>query len=238
MNTQLHFLTNRLLLKILIMGYISICSLGVTALKAQVNFTQTLTADFNKGVWNNVVVASDNVYLQNSASDVGSWLTATVLPQTLAGHKTVTWNDRYVYMVGGFNNTSYVNTVYVATIQSGGISGWTALNALPTALRDPAVVIGTNTIYVLGGRIDTQVFNTIYYAAINTDGTIGTWQTSSVTLPVNLWGHTATYMMGAIYVIGGSSSMTENTALNTVYYAKVKALNTLSAFVVGTSLRV
>ena len=236
MKNKLHFLTNRLLLKVLIMGYISICSLGVTTLKAQVNFTQTLTADFNKGVFNNVVAASDNVYLQNSATDVGSWLTATVLPQTLAGHKTVTWNDRYVYMVGGFNNTSYVNTVYVATIQSGGISGWTALNALPTALRDPAVLIGTNTIYVLGGKNDTQVFNTIYYAAINTDGTIGAWQTSAVTLPVNLWGHTATYMMGAIYVIGGSSSLTENTALNTVYYAKVNALNTLSAFVAGTNL--
>ena len=236
MKNNLRFTTNRLTLKTLFMGFVSILAMGITSLMAQVNFTQTLNADFNKGVFNNVVAASDNVYLQNSATDVGSWLTATVLPQTLAGHKTVSWNDRYVYMVGGFNNTSYVNTVYVATIQSGGITGWTALNALPTALRDPAVVIGTNTIYVIGGKNDTQVFNTIYYAAINTDGTIGAWQTSSVTLPVNLWGHTATYMMGAIYVIGGSSSLTENTALNTVYYAKVNALNTLSAFVSGTSL--
>jgi len=236
MKNHVQFLTNKLLLKMRFVGFISILAMGVTTLNAQVNFFQTLNADFNKGVVNNVVVASDNVYLQNSATDVGTWLTATVLPQTLAGHKTVSWNDRYVYMVGGFNNTSYVNTVYVATIQSGGISGWTTLNSLPTALRDPAVVIGTNTIYVMGGRNDTQVFNTIYYAAINTDGTIGAWQTSSVTLPANLWGHTATYMMGAIYVIGGSSSMTENTALNSVYYAKVNALNTLSAFVSGTSL--
>ncbi|MFZ4547760.1 MAG: Kelch repeat-containing protein, partial [Bacteroidales bacterium] len=236
MKNHVQFLTNKLLLKMRFVGFISILAMGVTTLNAQVNFFQTLNADFNKGVVNNVVVASDNVYLQNSATDVGSWLTATVLPQTLAGHKTVSWNDRYVYMVGGFNNTSYVNTVYVATIQSGGITGWTALNALPTALRDPAVVIGTNTIYVMGGKNDTQVFNTIYYAAINTDGTIGAWQTSSVTLPVNLWGHTATYMMGAIYVIGGSSSLSENTALNTVYYAKVNALNTLSAFVAGTNL--
>ncbi|MEI6436714.1 MAG: right-handed parallel beta-helix repeat-containing protein, partial [Bacteroidota bacterium] len=59
---------------------------------------------------------------------------------------------------------------------------------------------------------------------------------SAVTLPVNLWGHTATYMMGYIYVIGGSSSTTENTALNTVYYSKVNALNTLSAFTPGTAI--
>ena len=218
----------------LIMAIILSVSLITVKTTGQVNFSQTTDADFNKGVLNNAVVASNNVYLQYAASDVGTWLTATVLPQTLAGHKTVSWNDRYVYMVGGYNNTNYVNTVYVATIQAGGITVWTTLNPLPVALRDPAVVIGTNTIYVMGGRNATQIFNTIYYAAINTDGTIGAWQTSAVALPANLWGHTATYLMGYIYVIGGSSSTTENTALTTVSYAKVNALNTLSSFTAGT----
>ncbi|MEI6436550.1 MAG: right-handed parallel beta-helix repeat-containing protein, partial [Bacteroidota bacterium] len=212
--------------------------LGTSGLRAEVSFPQTLNADFNKGVLNNVIVNNDNVYLQFSASDVGSWLTTTVLPQTLSGHKTASWNDRFVYMVGGWNDLTYVNTVYVATIQTTGISGWTTLNPLPVALRDPAVVIGTNTIYVMGGRNGSQVFNTIYYAAINSDGSIGAWQTSAVTLPVNLWGHTATYSRGYIYVIGGSSSMVETTALNTVYVTKVNALNTLSAFTTGTNLSV
>ena len=236
MKTNLLFLTNRLFVKVLFLGMISIVITGLDTATAQVTFKQTLNADFNKGVLNNAVVASDNVYLQPGASDVGTWLTTTVLPQTLAGHKTVSWNDRYVYLIGGYNNTMVVNTVYVAAIQAGGITSWTALNPLPVALRDPAVVIGTNTIYVMGGRDATQVYNTIYYAAINADGTIGAWQTSGVTLPANLWGHTATYMMGYIYVIGGSNSMTETTALNTVYYTKVNALNTLSAFSAGTSL--
>ena len=203
---------------------------------AQVSFTQNTNADFLSGVLNNTVVGSNTVYLQNAASDVGTWLTTTVLPQTLTGQKTVSWNDRFVYMIGGYNNANYVNTVYVATIQAGGITGWSALNPLPVALRDPAVVIGTNTIYVMGGRNGSQVYNTIYYATLNADGSIGAWQTSSVTLPANLWGHTATYMMGYIYVVGGSSSMTENTALNTVYYTKVNALNTLSTFTTGINL--
>ncbi|MCX6303433.1 MAG: right-handed parallel beta-helix repeat-containing protein [Bacteroidetes bacterium] len=236
MKNHLHFLTNKLSGKVLLLGIISFFTVGLETLNAQVNFTQTLNTDFNKGVLNNVVVASDNVSLQFAANEVGSWLTTTVLPQTLTGHRTVSWNDRYAYMIGGYNNLNYVNTVYVATIQSGGITSWTSLNPLPVALRDPAVVIGTNTIYVMGGRDGSQVYNTIYYAALNTDGTIGAWQTSAVTLPANLWGHTATYLMGYIYVIGGSSSMTENTALNTVYYAKVNALNTLSAFTSGTML--
>lgn len=236
MKKNLHKGEGKLIVKVCFLVMISVVALGHKTITAQVNFTQTLNADFNKGVVNNAVVGSDNVSLQFSASDVGSWLTTTVLPQTLTGHRTASWNDRFVYMVGGFNNLNYVNTVYVATIQSGGISGWNALNPLPVALRDPAVVIGTNTIYVMGGRNATQVFNTIYYAAINTDGTIGTWQTSSVNLPVNLWGHTATYLMGHIYIVGGSSSMVENTALNSVYVTRVNATNTLSSFSTGTNL--
>jgi len=236
MKQLLFFWAKRLLNKVLFPGLMLIILLFINTLNAQVSFIQTLNADFNKGVLNNTVVSSDNIYLQYAANDVGNWLTTTVLPQTLSGHKTVSWNDRYVYMIGGYNNVNCVNTVYVATIQSGGISGWTSLNPLPVALRDPAVVIGTNTIYVMGGRDTSQVFNTIYYASLNTDGSIGAWQTSSVTLPANLWGHTATYLMGYIYIIGGSGSMTENTALNTVYFTKVNALNTLSSFTSGTNL--
>ncbi len=230
MKDCIHFPANKLFLKVLFVGIFSAMLMSIDILNAQVTFTQTLNADFNKGVLNNVIVSGDNVSLQFSASNVGTWVTTTVLPQTLTGQCTVSWNDRYAYMVGGFNNLNYVNTVYVATIQTTGITGWTALNPLPVALRDPAVVIGTNTIYVMGGRDGSQVYNTIYYAAINSDGTIGAWQTSAVTLPANRWGHTATYMMGYIYVIGGSGSMTENSAVNTVYYTKVNALNTLSAF--------
>ncbi|MDP1622830.1 MAG: right-handed parallel beta-helix repeat-containing protein [Bacteroidales bacterium] len=236
MKNHLLFRTKRLFNKALLLGIISTFLMSFGSLTAQVNFTQTLNADFNKGVLNNVIVASDNISLQFGASDVGSWLTTTVLPQTLAGHRAVSWNDKYAYIVGGHNGTNYMNTVYLATIQSGGITSWTAQNPLPVALRDPAVVIGTNTIYVMGGRDGSQVYNTIYYAALNTNGTIGPWQTSAVTLPANRWGHTATYMMGYIYVIGGSGSMTENTALNTVYYTKVNALNTLSSFTAGTNL--
>ncbi|HPS62208.1 MAG TPA: right-handed parallel beta-helix repeat-containing protein [Bacteroidales bacterium] len=221
--------------RILLLAFLG-CILGFQAVKAEVNFTQTLTADFNKGVLNNVIVNSDNVYLQYAASDVGSWLTTTVLPQTLTGHRAVSWNDRYAYVIGGYNNLNCVNTVYYATISSGGIGSWTALNPLPVALRDPAVVIGTNTIYVMGGRDGSQVYNTIYYASINTDGTLGAWQTSAVTLPAALWGHTATYCMGYIYVVGGTSSLTENTALSSVWYTKVTALNTLTSWTAGTSL--
>lgn len=201
------------------------------------NFTQTTDADFNKGDLNNLVVSSNNIILQNAASNAGLWWTGTTfLPQNLTGHKTVTANYKYVYLVGGFNGSTYSNGVYVATIQSSGISAWTALDSLPVGLRDPAVVVGANTIYVMGGRNASQVFNSIYYATINSDGTIGSWQTSEVTLPESLWGHAAVYMNGIIYVTGGANVLSETSALNSVYYTKLKADRMLSAFITESNL--
>ena len=236
MKNNLHLWASKRLLKSLFPVILLIFLLNLNNAHAQVNFTQTTDADFNRGVLNSTLVSGDNAYLQNAASDVGTWLTATSLPQSLSGHKTVTWNNRFVYLIGGMTTSGYSNAVYVATIYPGGTSGWYSLNSLPVGLKDPAVVIGTNTIYVIGGRNATQVFNTVYYASLNYDGTIGTWQTSVTTLPSALWGHTGAYVNGYIYIIGGSAANTENTALNTVWYAKVKADNTLSTFNAGTNL--
>lgn len=224
-------------LKGIFLGVLFFFLLNMNSVNAQVTFTQTTDADFNKGVLNNVVVSSNNVTLQNAASNPGLWWTGTTfLPQNLSGHKTATANNKYVYLVGGYNGSAYSNGVYVATIQSAGISAWTTLNALPVAVRDPAVVVAANIIYVLGGRNATQVFNNIYYASINADGTIGAWQTSAVALPVSLWGHSAVYLNGFIYVAGGTNLPSGSSALNTMYYTKLKADNSLSAFATGTDL--
>lgn len=220
----------------MLLGFISLVILGTTNITAQVSFTQTSNTDFYKGAYNDMLVVSDNVYLPYQADDVNNWLTTTVLPQTLEGHKAATWNNRYVYVTGGFNDLTYSGSVYRATLTTGGISSWTTLNSLPVGLRDHAVVIGTNTIYVLGGRDDTNIYNEIYFATINTDGSIGDWQTSATTLPATLWGHTAVYCNGYIYIAGGSNVSTATSALNTVYYAKVLADNTLSSFTATTAL--
>ncbi len=99
MKNHLHFAHSQL--KRWLMGMISLLIFGSTAVLGQVQFSQTTDADFNKGVLNNVLVGSNNVSLQFAASDVQTWLTTTVLPQTLSGHKAATWNNQYVYVVGG-----------------------------------------------------------------------------------------------------------------------------------------
>ncbi len=214
----------------ILLGIIVLMLMGLTNVSAQVSFTQSLNADFHKGAYNDLIVSGDNITIPYQADNVNTWLTTTILPQTLEGHKSATWNNRYVYVVGGYNDVTYASSVYRATLQSGGISNWTVENSIPVGLRDHTVVTGTNTIYVLGGQDGANIYDEIYYADINTDGSLGTWQTASVTLPTELWGHTAVYCNGYIYVAGGSSSATATSALNTVYYAKVLADNTLSSF--------
>jgi hypothetical protein len=213
-----------------------ICIFSFTSVHSQVLFTQGVDADFHRGQYNDMLVASNNVFLPFQATSVNSWLTTTVLPQTLTRHKAASWNNRFVYVTGGYNGVSYSSAVYRATLQASGISTWTTLGSLPVALSSHAVVAGNNTIYVIGGRDDSNIYNTIYHATINTDGSIGSWQTSSVSLPTNLWGHTAVYCNGYIYVAGGSDNTTATSATNKVYRAKVNADNTLSAFSTLTDL--
>ncbi|MCD4695387.1 MAG: hypothetical protein K8S16_04020, partial [Bacteroidales bacterium] len=78
---------------------------------SQVTFTQTTDADFSAGYLDNVVVASNNVYLAYKATDINNWITANDLPQTLTGHKVTRWKN-YVYLSGGFNGTNYSDAVY------------------------------------------------------------------------------------------------------------------------------
>jgi parallel beta-helix repeat protein len=202
---------------------------------AQTTFTQTTDDDFRKGSVDNMTVTGNSVVYPVKGTAINNWLTATVLPKILAGHDFATKNN-YVYLSGGYDGAGYSSNVYRSTIQSGNISNWTTLSSLPVGLRDHAMVIATNYIYVLGGRTDGDPFSTIYYATIGSDGSIGTWQTSAVSLPIPLWGLTAEYVNGYLVVVGGTNLASETSALNRVYYANVYPDGTLSSFTLNANL--
>ena len=87
-------------------------------------FTQTSTDDFKHGTPYLVDIADGSVSLQYRMSSVAEWASTTNMPQTLKQHQVVSWRD-YVILVGGSSNgTNAVNTVYRATKQDNGISGW------------------------------------------------------------------------------------------------------------------
>jgi N-acetylneuraminic acid mutarotase len=76
-------------------------------------------------------------------------------------------------------------------------------------------------VYVMGGY-DSGFNSThnVYYSKINSDGTLGSWTTSSSTLPALVATGSAAVYNGYVYVLGGYDSNTTNT-LNGVYYAKL-----------------
>lgn len=209
--------------------------LGMSMAMAQVNFTQTTTSDFMQGTGSNVNIANDCVTLQGKMTSANDWSATTNMPQTLKSHQIVAWHE-FVYLVGGYNGTTEVNTVYRATQQTTGILGWTTLQALPVALRDMAVVASQTHLFVIGGRNAEGVSNKIYQAALNDDGSIGDWEEASVSLPQPFWGMRAVMAMGNIYLIGGANIDDTNAASNKVYRLKLNAYGMIASIGTTTSL--
>nr|NQU93723.1 hypothetical protein [Bacteroidota bacterium] len=202
---------------------------------AQVTITQSSTEDFIVGHQNNVLVDNGDVFLPEKENGLSEWVSTTNLPIALTGHRIVTWNN-WAYLVGGFDGSINKAAVYRSPLQVGGAGSWTNLNNLPVALRDHAVVTGVGYLYVIGGLMDGSPSDQIYYAQINTDGSIGSWNTSSISLPQPLWGHTAKYVNGYIYIVGGANEPGNTNASDKIYYTSVGSNGQLSAFSLTVSL--
>ncbi|TCO09680.1 right-handed parallel beta-helix repeat-containing protein [Natronoflexus pectinivorans] len=233
MKKFLHFVGGRA--SVLLVHLLLFLSLS---LHAQVSFTHTSNDDFNIGNFNDLLVGSNAIGLPFQALSMGNWVTTTVIPQTLSGHQAATWNNRFVYLSGGFNGTNNSAQVYRAALQASGISGWTTVSALPKGVRNHAMVIGDNTIYVLGGATDDEVSDRIFYASMSLNGNIGQWQEMEIRLPSSLHGHTAVFCNGYVYVTGGSSQLSNGSGTSEVWVAQVLANGKLSEFEVTTVLPV
>lgn len=104
----------------------------------------------------------------------------------------------------------------------------TTANVLPQGVANAAYATfqsGTRAyMYVVGGRGSSGVLTSVYYASMNTDGNIqSSWQTSSQTIPLALFGATAAiYQQGTapyLYIMAGRDS--DNIGQKTVYYAAI-----------------
>jgi hypothetical protein len=176
------------------------------------------------GTANTNIVWANNL---NQDGTVGSatnttWITITTnpLPTTLAHHAMAEADDtnslvavgkRYVYVIGGQVNFADApggtNTVYIANVDStaGTVGTWTAsTNTLPKSLLGLSATVHNGFLYVAGG-LDTNgnPVKDIYSAPINSDGTIGTWTTSTNTLPTARAFGTMFVFGGIIYYVNG-----------------------------------
>jgi len=165
----------------------------------------------------------------NANGSVGSWTTqANSLPVQLVAATSVV-SGGYVYIMGGFNGGGESSAVYSAPINANGsVGSWTTqANSLPQTEYYASSVSYNGYVYVIGGTGSgiPEFVNSVFSAQL-TGGTVGSWTTSSNTLPTALTASVSVTNNGYVYVIGGENN--SNTSVATVYSAQ------LSSGTVGT----
>jgi len=175
--------------------------------------------------------------------------------------------NNYVHVLGGASDDGMpLAEVGVATVAGDGTLGaWAATAALPAGRAFHAVVAATpfnskvpdnGEVYVVGG-IDTvggQPVTIVYRATLNVDGTLkeildaggvgtGLFWSETTPLPAALHSMGVAIFRGAIYVVGGATTIdngdgtfTDNVPVASVYRARPDEFGELGAWEAMTSL--
>ena len=180
-------------------------------------------ADLNGNPLNDVQYAPIN-----ASGTVGTWTATTSFTTIRQHHTTVVYNG-YLYVIGGYSGSSFLNDIQYSQIdKAGAITSFNTLNTLPTetshgksytARSGATSVVYNGYIYVIGGYTATPAayyYSSVTYAHINADGTIGLW-TSATGFTTGRVGHTSVVYNGRIYIIGGYGG----SLLSDVQYASI-----------------
>lgn len=154
----------------------------------------------------------DTIYRASIGSDgvLGTFSFIGTVPNTVTSParceaQAILIND-VIYIIGGrTGSTTATSSVIACPVNSDGSLGtWFNSNSLP-GVRRSHIVCGTNNIvYSIGGNSGYAVEGAIYTAAIDPDtGLLGTWSTSSVSLPMERSNGAACIIDGFLYYFGG-----------------------------------
>ncbi len=164
----------------------------------------------------------------NTDGTLGSWQTATNLPQAIQSQSSVVANG-YLYMLGGSNNVinNNINSIYYAKINSdGSIGAWTTNGTnLPAATRGHTSVVANGYVYMIGGNASGGTTN-VYFAKLNGDGSVGSW-TSTNGMPAARVGHSSVVANGYVYAMGGDDT---SNAQDEVFFAKLNDNGTVGTW--------
>ncbi len=169
----------------------------------------------------------------NADGTIGAWVIDTSLPGPLYSSSVIITKNRVYICSGQSSSTStFVSTVYTATINSDGVIGvWSTANSLPGALYGSQAVVTSNRAYLLGGYNGTSWTTTVYTAPISSDGTLGTW-TTGTSIPSILDWSQAIILKNRIYLLGGWNG---TVTVSTVYTASFSSdINDYSPYFDGT----
>jgi len=160
-----------------------------------------------------------------STGRVGTWVGTTAFTTGRYGHTSVAHNG-FLYVIGGYNNGTYLDNVQVAPINSNGtLGGWVVTTSLPMTIWGHTSVAWNGYLYVIGGYDGSMRRAEVQVAPINSDGTLGTWSTTTA-LGTARYRHTSVAYNGYLYVLGGDSGSN----LNDVQVAAINADGTLGGW--------
>ena len=194
-------------------------------------------------VWNNRIyvtggldanaASQSNIYVSPSLAGGGNitsaWTTAgmTSFNVPRSGHTAIAYAGN-LYILGGFNGTSYLSDVQYAKISPDGtVGGWSYSTSLPQSVSNADGYAANGFMYLFGGRSAATVCtNNTYVAPISANTTIasgnnptgvGEWYQTNVKFTGVRYGAAVAHNDGRAYVIGGACGATlVYTGLNSV----------------------
>ena len=172
--------------------------------------------------------------LHDQLLDNSGWTTDTnTLPGNLQSSQAIVTKSR-VYLLGGTNDSAWVNVIYYADIDSNGYLGsWsTDTNTLPGNLGKSQAIVTKSRVYLLGGYNGSATTNVIYYTDIDSNGYLGSWSTDTNTLPGNLYGSQAIVTKSRVYLLGGNNG---SAYTNVIYYADIDSNGYLGSWSTDTN---
>lgn len=180
---------------------------------------------------NTVYTASWN----SNTGVIGSWAAQATLPATLSTAQAAVYNDTYVYVIGGYNGTSPLSTVYVGAMQNQQISSWKTATPLPVAAFGHIVGIVGNILVVAGGVTSSgpgsNALSATYWTFINADGSLQGWQTGPP-MPVAVAQTDGNTMItdSGLFVVGGITVNTSPLTFTTTLQSLTVTENGLGAW--------
>ena len=139
---------------------------------------------------------------------MGAWTVDVGMPFSSGryGHQSVAYNG-YLYVVGGFDNGSYYDTVEFAPINNldGSIGAFSSTTPYSNKRAWHGCVARNGFMYVIGGQDSGGSYADVQVAPINSNGTLGAWSTTTA-LPDKRWSFGVAVWGTFIYVISGEGT--------------------------------
>jgi len=147
------------------------------------------------------------LYTLSDDGTLSDWASQTPLPSARAFHSVVAYGE-YLYLIGGRNESGYLDDVWFAYVHPDGRlgSGWTKSGySLPEGRAGSAAFVIDGRIYLAGGEGDQGQCDELLSAKIWSDGKPGLWTPSPRKLPSVRSGAAALRIGNKVYLAGGKS---------------------------------